>query len=120
MSGEKCWEDSAQELVRDGAGARTGQHLMCGKGRREELTAERFAWQEGKKTGSQHLKAEQEQGEGGRNGRGVEQGGKPPHMEGAKHRKEARSTMARQRSVPESLAGGIRENSLPKPEGCLS
>lgn len=45
-------------------------------------------------------------------------------VEGAQHTAQeggkAHPWWRSQSSGPESLAGGIRENSLPKPEGCLS
>lgn len=62
---------------------------------------------------------------GGRRGRkptpeGRAGGGHGGHGEGAKHRKEARPAGALPKLSAGSLAGGIRENSLPKPGGCLS
>ena len=47
-------------------------------------------------------------------GMGVGWGGALPHADGAQHRKETRC------AVPENLARGIQEDSLPKAKDCLS
>lgn len=81
------------------------------------MTAEKVCWA-GRQEDRQEARA-RGRGGSGRQGRerqawGVGWGGALPHADGAQHRKETRC------AVPENLARGIQEDSLPKAKDCLS
>lgn len=74
------------------------------------MTAEKVCWA-GRQEDRQEARA---RGRGGSGRHGGGWGGALPHADGAQHRKETRC------AVPENLARGIQEDSLPKAKDCLS